>query len=273
MPGTWDHGKRFSGSRRQMLGLAGGFAAALLTRRAAAQTFTADSISQAAQEARREVGRLSLRADGLLRDVVADGPAHDARAVRRFRAEQAPLARELAAIFNTRVSEDDWLLVVPVRQLDLALAMRPLVIRIAPTVAEVETMLKQRLVQVEPLAGDTADDVLLTIVMEVLRLKRRVGIFEELRNDVVLAAALKDAAAAVKAERFGLAALELERVMQAMVSPKIVAAIGDDSGENAQRTLYKTLIVRFVPFVGWTYFITMLLATIYYNRETIVLLR
>jgi len=273
MPETPLRGNEFGRSRRQLLALSGGLLAAVLARRAAAQTFTADSISQAAQEARREVGRLSLRADRLLRDVAADGAEHDARAVRRFRSEQAPLARELAAIFNTRVSEDDWLLVVPVRQLDLVLAMRPLVIRIAPTAAEVEAMLQQRLVQIEPLVGDTADDVLLTMVMEILHLKRRVGIFEELRNDVVLAAALRDASAAVKARHYGLAALELERVMQAMVSPKIVTAVGDDSGENAQRALYKVLIVRFVPFVGWSYFIAMLLATIYYNRETIALLR
>ncbi len=32
--------------------------------------------------------------------------------------------------------------------------------------------------------------------------------------------------------------------------------------------LYKSLVVRFVPFIGWTYFVTLLLATIYYNRDT-----
>ena len=92
-----------------------------------------DSISQAAQDARRDVGRLTRRADNLLRLTVADGPERGGAAVRRFRAEQAPLAHELAAVFNGRVSEDDWLLIVPTRELDLVLTMQPLVIRLAPT--------------------------------------------------------------------------------------------------------------------------------------------
>jgi len=262
-------------TRRDLLRAGGGLAAAaiLAPRSGAAQTFTADSISQAAQNARRDVGRLSQRADDLLRHVVADGLDNEARAVRRFRTEQGPLARDLAAIFNGRVSEDDWLLVVPVRQLDFVLAMRPLVIRIAPTPAEVEAALKLPLAQVEPLAGDTADDVLLALVLQILGLARRVGLFEELRNNPALAAALKDAAAAVKAKRYGLAALELERVMRAMVQPSAITAIGDDLGKDAQRTLYKVMIVRFVPFLGWTYFIALLLATIYFNRETVAVLR
>jgi hypothetical protein len=78
-----------------------------------------------------------------LRLTVADGPAHSARAVIRFRHQQVALARELAALFNTRVSEDDWLLVVPIRELDLALAMQPLAIRLAPTSDEVEAAIKQ----------------------------------------------------------------------------------------------------------------------------------
>ena len=100
-----------------------------------------------------------------MRLTVADGPERGASAVRRFRAEQIGLARDLATIFNSRVSEDDWLLVTPVRELDLALAMRPLVIRLAPTADEVEAAIQQPLPQIEPLAGDTAEDVLLTIVL------------------------------------------------------------------------------------------------------------
>jgi len=61
-------------SRRDLLRTMGGAAAALATRRpSAAQTFTATSISQAAQDARREVGLLGRRADNLLRLTVADG--------------------------------------------------------------------------------------------------------------------------------------------------------------------------------------------------------
>ena len=234
----------------------------------AAQTFTANSISQAAQDARRDVGRLARRADNLLRLTVADGPERSANAVRRFRAEQVWLARDLAAVFNGRVSEDDWLLVVPMRELDLALTMQPLVIRLAPTSEEVEAMLQEPLAQIEPLHGDGIDDVLLTIVLAALGLERRVALFAQLRSNRALMAALKDAGAAVKAKRYGLAALELERLMRAIVLPDALAVIAENLGKDSTRVLYKTLVVRFVPFVGWTYFVTLLLATIYYNADT-----
>lgn len=188
--------------------------------------------------------------------------------MRRFRAEQAGLARDLAAIFNGGVSEDDWLLVTPTRELDLALTMQPLVIRLAPTSEEVEAAIKQPLAQVEPLAGDQAEDVLLTIVLHTLGVARRVALFEQLKNDRSLAAALKDASVAVKAQRYGLAALELERVMRAMVLPSNIGAISENLGKESTRAAYKALVVRFVPFIGWTYFVTLLLATIYYNRDT-----
>jgi hypothetical protein len=252
-----------------VLRLGGGLAAALaLPARLSAQTFTASSISQAAQDARRDVGRLSRRADNLLRLTVADGPTRSAAAVRRFRAEQVTLARDLAAVFNGRVSEDDWLLVAPVRELDLALTMQALVIRLAPSADEVEATVNAPLPQIEPLAGDSADDVLLTIVLATLGLERRVALFEQLRNDHALASALRDAAAAVKTQRYGLAVLELERLMRVIVLPDNVQAIAENLGNDARRRLYKSLIVRFVPFVGWTYFDTLLLATIYYNRDT-----
>ncbi len=256
--------------RRDLLRMAGAFAVstAFAPRPAAAQKFTATSISQAAQDARRDVGRLSLRADNLLRLTVADGPERGASAVHRFRAEQVGLARDLAAIFNSGVSEDDWLLIAPTRELGLALAMQPLAIRLAPTAAEVEAAVKQPLPQIEPLAGDTAEDVLLTIVLGALGVERRVALFEQLRNDRTLAAATEGAAGALKSERYGLAALELERLMRAMVSPGTVAAIAENLGKESTRALYKSLVVRFVPFLGWTYFDTLLLATIYYNRDT-----
>ena len=257
-------------ARRDLLRVAGALAlaAAFAPATAGAQTFNATSISQAAQDARRDAGRLARRADNLLRLTVADGPARDAKAVRRFRAEQVALARDLAALFNSRVSEDDWLLVVPTRELDLALTLQPLVIRLAPTSAEVEAAISQPLPQIEPLLGDRAEDVLLTIVLDALGLERHVALFEQLRDDRALAAALKDAAAAVKAQRYGLAALELERLMRVMVLPSTVAAIAENLGPDSRRKLYKSLVVRFVPFIGWTYFDTLLLATIYYNRDT-----
>jgi len=256
-------------TRRSLLRASGALASlAIAPRPAPAQVYTADSISQAAQNARRAVGRLAVRADALLRRTVADGPTRDAAAVRRFRTEQVALARELADVLNNRVSEDDWLLIVPTSELDFVLAMRPLVIRIAPTAPEVEEALKERLPQIEPLAGDSAEDVLLTMVLALLGLERRVALFEQLRNDRILQAALRDAAAAVKAQRYGLAALELERVMRAMMKPSCIAAVQENLGEAAVRRLYQALIVRFVPFVGWSYFDALLLAAIYFNRDT-----
>ena len=255
--------------RRNLVGLAGGLAAALiLPRWALAQRYTATSISQAAQDARRDAGWLGQRADSLLRLTVADGPAHSAHAVVRFRHQQAPLARELSSLLNTRVSEDDWLLIVPTRELDLALAMQPLFIRIVPSADEVEAAIKAPLPEVEPLAGDEASDVLLTIVLKSLGLERRVALFEQLRNNVMLELALKDAAAAIKEERYGLAALNLERVMRIMMLPENVSAITENLGTGARYRLYKSVVVRFVPFVGWTYFVSYLLATIYLNRDT-----
>ena len=257
-------------ARRNLVGLAGGLAAAaaVLPRRTLAQVFSQTTISKAAQDARREVGRLGRRADNMLRHVIEAGPAHDAEAVQRFRTEQRPLAHGLVSVLNRQVSEDDWLLIVPTRELDFVLTMQPLAIRIAPTVDEVEAALKEPLPQIEPLAGDEAPDVLHTIVLQTLGLERRVALFEQMRNDAAFAPALKGAAQAVKTERYGLAALELERAMRAVASPGIIAAITENLGTGARYRLYKSLSVRFVPFIGWTYFTALLLATIYYNRDT-----
>jgi hypothetical protein len=254
---------------RKALDLAGGLAATAVfaPRRARAQIFTATSISQAAQDARRDVGRLARRADNLLRLTVTDGPDRAAAAVRRFRAEQISLARELAAVFNGRVSEDDWLLVVPTRELDLVFAMQPLVIRLAPTAQEVEAMLKQPLPHIEPQPSDEADDVLLAIVLAALELRTDTGLTQQLKGDDALAAALIAAAGAVKTKRYGLAAFELERLMRVLVLPRSITAITRHSGSESRRTLYKALVVRFVPFVGWTFFVTLLLAAIYDNRD------
>jgi len=255
--------------RRSLLRMAAAFAGATLMPRASlAQHYSETTISQAAQNARREAGLLGRRADDLLRATVADGFAHDVSAVRRFRAEQVWLARDLSRLLNTRVSEDDWLLIVPTRQLDLALAMQPMFIRIVPSADEVEAAVKKPLAQIEPLAGDHAEDVLLAIVLDALGLPRQVGIFETLRNEPNLELALGDTAAALKSRRYGLTALELERVMRAVVLPNNIAAVSDNFGQEGVYRLYKSLVLRFVPFVGWTFFDTLLLATIYYNRDT-----
>lgn len=254
-------------SRRDVLswGLA---LAAMTPGFAAAQVYTATSISQAAQQARRDVGRLGRRADNLLRQTVADGAEKGATAVRRFRAELISLSRDLAAVFNGRVSEDDFLLIVPTRELDLALTMQPLVIRIAPRPEEVETSVREPLPRIEPLKEDEIDDVVLMIVLANLGTKADDrAVFAQLKDDSALAAALKDTSMAVRTKNYGLAALELERLMRVVSLPGNIEVIGGGKPDRI-RAIYKALTVKFVPFVGWTLFTAQLLAGIYQNRDS-----
>ena len=253
-------------SRRSVLSW--GLAMALAPGVAAAQVYTATSISQAAQQARRDVGRLGRRADNLLRQTVADGAEKGAAAVRRFRADLVGLSRDLAAVFNGRVSEDDFLLIVPTRELDLALAMQPLVIRIAPRPEEVEASLKEPLARIEPLKEDEIDDVVLMIVLANLGAKADDrAAFAHLKDDNALAAALRDTSSAVRARNYGLAALELERLMRVISLPRNIEVIAAGKPDRI-RAIYKVLAARFVPFVGWTLFTAQLLASIYQNRDT-----
>lgn len=254
-------------TRRQLLHSAGALFAAAFSGPATAQTFTATAISQAAQQARREVGRLARRAQNLLRQTVADGPDRGGAAVRRFRADQVHLARDLAAIFNGRVAEDDWLLIVPTSELDLVLVLQPLVVRIAPRPEEVEAAIQAPLPKIAPLADDDAEDVALMLVMATLGLPPGdAALFAQLKDDNVLAAALKDTSAALKARHYGLAAFEFERLMRAIVSPRNVEVlVGND--RNRQRALYRTLTVWFVPFIGWSFFTARLLAVTYQARD------
>lgn len=252
-------------TRRQFLRSAGALLAAAGP--AGAQTFTATAISQAAQQARREVGRLARRAGNLLRQTVADGPERGGAAVRRFRAEQVTLARDLAAIFNGRVAEDDWLLIVPTPELDLALAMQPLAVRLAPRPEEVEAAIQAPLPKIAPQADDDAEDVVLMLVIAALGLPGGdAALYAQLKDDNALAAALTDTAAALKARRYGLAALELERLMRAIVLPRNVEVLAG-SDRNRQRSLYRALTVWFVPFVGWSFFTARLLAAAYQARD------
>jgi hypothetical protein len=248
---------------------AGAFAAIVLALRlAAAQTFTATSISQAAQQARRDAGRLAHRADNLLRQTVADGFERGSTAVRRFQAERAIIARELSAIFNRRVSEDDWLLVVPTRELDLALAMQPLVIRIVPKPDEVEDALERPLPRIEQQKTDDADAVLLKVVLAALGIGNTDGaLVERLKADPVLPSALKATAGAVTARRYGLAAIELEHLLRLLVEPDTIAVLAGSTG-GSPRAIYLALIAEFVPFLGWTLMVSLILAAIYQNRDS-----
>ena len=254
-------------SRRHVLRSAGAFLAAAASGPAGAQTFTATAISQAAQQARREVGRLARRADNLLRQTAADGPDRGGAAMRRFRGDQVHLARDLAAIFNGRVGEDDWLLIVPTAELDLALTMQPLVVRLAPGKDEVEAAVNEPLPKIEPLASDDVEDVVLMIVMAALGLPPGdAALFANLKDDNALAAALRDTAAALKARRYGLAALEFERLMHVLMLPRNVEVLVGRSRDRT-RALYRVLTIWFVPFIGWSFFTTRLLAITYQARD------
>ena len=254
-------------SRRHILRSAGAFLAAAAGGPTVAQTFTATAISQAAQQARRDVGRLARRADNLLRQTVADGPDRGGAAVRRFRAEQVHLARDLAAIFNGRVSEDDWLLIVPTSELDLALTMQPLVVRLAPRPDELEAAVQESLPKIEPLAADDIEDVVLMIVIAALGLPPGdPSVFAHLKDDNALAAALRDTATALKARRYGLVALEFERLMRAVTLPRNVEVLVGRE-RNRMRSLYRTLTIWFVPFIGWPFFTARLLAIAYQARD------
>jgi hypothetical protein len=234
---------------------------------ARAQTFTATSISQAAQTARRDVGRLARRADSLLRQTVADGPDRGGVAVRRLRAEQVHLARDLAAVFNGQVSEDDWLLIVPTTELDLALAMQPLVIRLAPRPDEVEAAVKEPLPAIQPGRGDEVDDIALAIALAGLGVTVDPALLARIRDDNALAAALKGAAMALEARRYGLAALEFERLMRVLTLPRNIELMSGRSPES-RRGLYNGLKVWFVPFIGWPLFVARLLAITYQARDS-----
>jgi len=75
-------------------------------------------------------------------------------------------------------------------------------------------------------------------------------------------------AAVLRREGWAVNRKRAKRLMRVMVRPDTVAAIADDLGKDTPRRFYKALVVRFVPFIGWTLFVTLLLATIYYNRDT-----
>ena len=91
---------------------------------------------------------------------------------------------------------------------------------------------------------------------------------QELRRDPALDAAIKSSGAALTAHRYGLAALEFERLLRVMVLPRTVAVLSARRGADAQRRLYRALAVRFVPFIGWSYLTAELLASVYLNRDS-----
>ena len=89
-----------------------------------------------------------------------------------------------------------------------------------------------------------------------------------MRRDQPLDAALRGCGGALKAHRYGLAALEFERLLRLIVLPRHVATLTGRRGPDAPRRLYRALAVRFVPFIGWNYTTAELLAAVYLNRDS-----
>jgi hypothetical protein len=253
--------------------LAAVMAGALLPVRVLAQWPKISEISQASLNARRDMGRLVWQADNLLRQTAADGDARAPAAVRRFRAERAAISRNIAALLNSRVSEDDWPLLVPTSQIELQLAIQPLAIRLAPVAAAVEDAVAASLPKVVPAQGDDLADILLVLILNCLGLDRGRpnldALMARLKADAALRSALDRLAAALRSRHYGIAAFEIERLMRLLTGPGNAASIGELIGKDGLRTVYGGIVLYFVPFAGWGYFTAYVLASIYDNREVI----
>jgi len=226
--------------------------------------------NQANLSAKRDIGRLASRADTLLRRTVEDGAERPGAAVDRFLSQQKEISSELSSIFNTRVKEDEWLPLVTAQNLDLALGLQALKIRLAPTPEEVTNSVTQPLPTVNPAPHESAFNVLLTIALDTPGLRElSAKLVEQLLKDGPTMSVLKNLRVALKAKQYGQAALELEALLKTIVSPRlyplIVKAVG---GEGAKKVL-RAIVVRFVPFIGWAYTATCLLVSIYHNRDKI----
>jgi len=247
--------------------------AAAWPRCAAAQWPKISEISQASLNARRDMGRLVWQADNLLRQTVADGDERASAAVRRFRAERAAISRNMAALLNSRVSEDDWPLLVPPSQIELQMAMQPLAIRLAPSGAAVEAAAASPLPAIAAAQGDTLADTLLVLIFGCLGFERAGpgldGLLARLKQDTALRSALDNLAGALRLRRYGIAAFEIERLMRLVTGPANAAAIAELIGKDGLRTAYAGVVLYFVPFAGWGYFTAYVLATLYDSREAI----
>ena len=146
--------------------------------------------------------------------------------------------------------------------------MRPLVIRIVPKADEVEAALKLALPRIEQHKDDDAETVVLQIVLAALDVPNSGrALAERLKADAAVASALKATANAVKARRYGLAAFEIEHLLDLLVEPDAVAVLAGQTG-GSPRPIYLTLVAQFVPFLGWTLMVSLILAAIYQNRDS-----
>jgi len=261
-------------SRRTVLRSVAAMAgAAVWPRSGLAQWPKISEISQASLNARRDIGRLVWQADNLLRQTVADGEERAPAAVRRFRAERAAISRNMAALLNSRVSEDDWPLLVPTSQIELQLAMQPLAIRLAPAGTAVEAAVAAPLPKIAPAQGDDLAGTLLVLIFGSLGLDRAVpnldGLVARLKADGALRSALDSVSAALRSRHYGIAAFEIERLMRLVTGSVNAASIAELIGKDGLRTAYGGIVLYFVPFAGWGYFTAYVLATLYDSREAL----
>ena len=88
-------------------------------------------------------------------------------------------------------------------------------------------------------------------------------------GDALFKEVLTRIGAAVRAKQYAQAALEIERLLTILVSPRILAAVEAKLGRAGVERILTRVAVRFVPFIGWAYTATCLLVSIYHNREKI----
>src|SRR5690348_3262906 len=242
LPTRRDVGLRTAGAVIAVVGLP--------VRRAAAQNL----------DVKREIGRVANKTDDLLLATVEGGAENPGGATGRFLTQQKEISGELSSIFNTRVSEDKWLSLVPARNLDLALALQERKIRLAPTKDEINKSISQPLPKVKPAPHKDAFHVILAVLLDALGIQElSAKLVEVLLKDGLTMNVLKRLRAALKAKQYGQAALELEALLKVLVSPRLYPLIVKAVGEDGLKKVLRAIVVRFVPFIGWAYAATCLL--------------
>lgn len=217
-----------------------------------------------------ELGRLARRTDVLRRQTVEDGQEKPQSAVTRFKSEEPEISTGLSILFNERISEDKWNPLVSARQVELAIGLERLKIRLAPTPDEVGESIKRPLPEVKPAANEDVLKVLLQILLDAFGVKELgKALIDTLLADATIKTVLTELRSALKAKHYGLAALELERLLAVIVSPRLIQLIGSKLGQKEVELILRRIVVRFVPFIGWGYMATCLLVSIYHNRSSI----
>jgi hypothetical protein len=220
-----------------------------------------------AKDPRLAIGDLARRTAGLLYVTVDDGGERPDTAVTRFETQQREISPMLANIINPLKEEEQLQLTTP-REYALALSMVQHKVPLAPPSTELDQSIKRPLPSLDPAPQDTLLDVLLDIFMDALGIKELGKVAKNLiLADTSLKQILMRIGNAVRAKQYGEAALQLERLLAVLASPRVMILIEQQVGEKAVRQILTQFATRFVPFIGWGYTVTCLLVSIYHNRE------